>query len=70
MDKLFEKFNVVMSLGYNCYTKLYLNSKKIEQETHFFDYIGTSVWTIIDLLNNDFEGVFDNENYEIMNVIK
>lgn len=70
MDKLFEKFNVVMSLGYNCYTKLYLNSKKIEQETHFFDYIGTSVWTIIDLLNNDFEGVFDNENYEIMNVMK
>lgn len=70
MDKLFEKFNVVMSLGYNCYTKLYLNSKKIEQETHFFDYIGTSVWTIIDLLNNYFEGVFDNENYEIMNVMK
>jgi hypothetical protein len=70
MDKLFEKFDVVMSLGYNCYIKLYLNSKKNEQETQFFDYIGTSVWTIIDLLNNDFEGAFDNENYEIMNVMK
>lgn len=70
MNKLIEKFDDVRSLGYNCYTKLYFNSLKIAQETHFFDYIGTSVWAIIDLLNNDFEGMFDESNYKIMNIMK
>jgi hypothetical protein len=42
----------------------------MDQETQFFDYIGTSVWSIIDLLNNDFEGMFDKSNYTIMNVMK
>jgi hypothetical protein len=70
MNKLIEKFDSVSSLGYNCYTKLYFNSKKMDQETQFFDYIGTSVWSIIDLLNNDFEGMFDKSNYTIMNVMK
>jgi hypothetical protein len=55
-------------LGYNCYTKLYFNSKKIEKETQFFYYIGTSVWSIIDLLNNDFDGMFDKSNYYCINI--
>jgi len=70
MNTFIEKFDNVSSLGYNCYTKLYFNSRKMDQETQFFDYIGTSVWSIIDLLNNDFEGMFDKSNYKIMNVMK
>lgn len=70
MNKFIEKFDDVSSLGYNCYTKLYFNSKKMDQETQFFDYIGTSVWSIIDLLKNDFDGMFDKSNYKILNVMK
>jgi hypothetical protein len=70
MDKFIKKFDIISSLGHNCYPKLYFTSKKIDQETHFFDYIGTSVWSIIELLENDFEGMFDKDNYKIMNIMK
>jgi ribosomal protein S17E len=70
MDKFLQKFDNVSSLGYNCFPKIYFTSKKINQETHFFDYIGTSVWSIIELFKNDFEGMFDHENYKIMNIMK
>ena len=70
MNNFIQQFDDISSLGYNCYTKLYLNSKIIKQETQFFDYIGTSVWSIIDLLNNNFEGMFDKSNYKIMNLMK
>jgi len=70
MNTFIEKFDSVCSLGYNCYIKFYFNSRKMNQETQFFDYIGTSVWSIIDLLNNDFDGMFDKSNYKIMNVMK
>ena len=66
MDKFIKKFDIISSLGHNCYPKLYFTSKKIDQETHFFDYIGTSVWSIIELLENDFEGMFDKDNYKII----
>ena len=55
MNKFMDKFDEVSSLGYNCYTKLYFNSRKMDKETQFFDYIGTSVWSIIELLENDFD---------------
>jgi len=69
MNNLIFKFDNVISLGYNCYTKLYLNKIGIEQETHFFDYIGTSTWSIIDMFNNNFEGVFDPNEYKITEVM-
>ena len=70
MNKFMDKFDDVSSLGYNCYTKLYFNSLKMDKETQFFDYIGTSVWSIIELLENDFDGIFDKSNYKIMNIMK
>ena len=70
MNKFMDKFDEVSSLGYNCYTKLYFNSRKMDKETQFFDYIGTSVWSIIELLENDFDGIFDKSNYKIMNIMK
>ena len=70
MNKFIDKFDEVSSLGYNCYIKLYFNYIKIDQETQFFDYIGTSVWSIIELLNKDFDGMFDKSNYKIMNIMK
>ena len=70
MDKFINSFDNISSLGHNCYPKLYFNFKKINQETQFFDYIGTSIWSIIELLENDFEGMFDKDNYKIMNIMK
>ena len=69
MNKFFKQFNSIQSLGYNCYSKMYLESIKIKQETNFFDYIGTSLWGIIDLLDDNFEGMFDKNNYKIMNIM-
>ncbi len=69
MNELISKFDNVISLGYNCYTKLYLNKIGMEQETHFFDYIGTSTWSIIDMFKNNFEGVFDPNEYKITQVM-
>ena len=70
MDKLIDKFDSVISLGYNCYGKMYLNLKSINQETQFFDYIGTSAWSIIELLEKNFDGFFDKENYKLVNLMK
>lgn len=70
MDKLFDEYDKVISLGYNCYMKLFLKYKKIDQETNFFDYIGTSLWSIIDMFDNNFEGVFDEKEYKIMRIME
>ena len=66
MNQVFKKFDNVISLGYNCYVKMYLQSERIKCETHFFDYTGTSVWSIIDLLNNKFDGISEAESYKIV----
>lgn len=66
MNQIFKKFDNIISLGYNCYVKMYLKSERINCETHFFDYTGSSVWSIIDLLNNNFSGISDPETYKII----
>ena len=70
MDKLISKFDYVMSLGYNCYGKMYLKLKNLEQETQFFDYIATSAWAIDEILENNFDGMFDSSNYKIVHLMK
>ena len=47
--------NQVISLGSMCFVKLFLNKINKNQETHFFDWIGTSVWSIRLALENNFE---------------
>lgn len=57
----------IISLGYDCQVKMTFCK---DQETHFFDYLGSSMWSINDLLKNNFEDVLDIslfENIEIMN---
>ena len=39
MNTFIEKFDSVSSLGYNCYIKFYFNSRKMNQETQFLEYI-------------------------------
>ena len=45
-----------ISLGYSCFIKISLIHN---QETHIFDWIGSSMWTINDLLQNKFDGMFE-----------
>jgi hypothetical protein len=66
--KLFENYEIV-SLGYSCYPKLFIN-KIIKKETNFFDWIGSSTWSIIKLLKNNFNNFLNKENYYLNKIFK
>lgn len=57
-------YDKVLSLGSTCYPKLFTNKYLKLCETELFDYIGTSMWAINELLLNDFENLV-NETYFI-----
>jgi len=60
----------ILSLGYNCFIKKYINDIGISQETNLFDYIGTSMWTINKLFENDFIDLFNIDEYENIQILK
>ena len=66
---ILSKYNKTLSLGSTCFTKKFMLSIGINQETEFFDYIGTSVWSITDLINNDFQNIFDYHNYKNLKIL-
>jgi hypothetical protein len=51
LKKNYTKF---ISLGYNCFPKKFLKEKIEDRETDYFDYVGTSMWTINELIKNNF----------------
>ncbi len=59
----------VLSLGCSCYTKIFMTSIGVNQETQFFDYIGSPMSTINNLINNDFKNLFEYEDYKNMEVL-
>ena len=59
----------VISLGFNCFIKKFTNDIGINQETNFFDYIGTSMWAINKLFENDFTNLFNEEEYENLKIL-
>jgi len=63
-----ENYKIV-SLGYNCYVKKYVDEKFGKFETNFFDNIGISMWAINELFQNDFSDLFNIEDYEKMEII-
>jgi hypothetical protein len=73
MDMFFNsKYNKILSLGANCYPKLFISKilKPSYGETELFDYIGTSMWSINLLLLNDFQGLYDKNNFELLQILK
>jgi hypothetical protein len=64
MDYL-KKFNLI-SLGANCMPKTYTKSY-INQPTHLFDWIGTPMWGINKLINNNFD-LFNPDDYGPMKI--
>lgn len=66
---ILSKYNKTLSLGSTCFTKKFMLSIGINQETEFFDYIGTPVWSITDLVNNDFKNIFDYNDYKNIKIL-
>lgn len=67
---LFKNYDL-LSLGYNCNFKYYFSKHLlIDTETHFFDYIGSSMWAINQLFINDFEDVLNPIYYKNINIIE
>ena len=61
---------MILSLGGNCFIKKYLNYIGVNQETNFFDYIGSSMWSINELFENDFSNLFNLDEYENFEIKK
>jgi hypothetical protein len=58
-----------ISIGFMCYGKKFINKYVEETETIFFDYIGSSVCAINDLIKNDFyienHFLYNKKDYEL-----
>jgi hypothetical protein len=61
INKLFYNYKII-SLGFNCFPKKFIDNFIGQTETNIFDYIGTSMWSINELSDNDFIDLF-NWNY-------
>lgn len=66
--KFFSQYENIISLGYSCFPKKYLIYIQRSAETHFFDWLGTSLWTICDLIENDFDVFDDSSQFENMQI--
>ena len=68
MDLLFKN-DTLISLGYNCCIKRFFDSI-VPKETNFFDYIGTSMWAITELFENNFQDIFNTEYYKQIEILE
>ena len=69
MEEKLKKYDKIISLGSNCYIKFFLKHIKYEQETFFFDNIGSPMWSVCELIKNNFDDVlnFNDYNSEMIN---
>lgn len=68
-NTLLQKNVILLSLGPNCFVKEFIKFLQIDQETHFFDYIGSTLWSLCDLIENDFKDLFKYSDYKNMRVL-
>ena len=66
---VFKCFDKVIPVGGNCYFKLYFTLMKYNQETYFFDYLGSPMWAVNQLIDNGFKNLFIREDYVNMNIL-
>lgn len=67
-----NKFNKILSLGSNCYPKFFISRilNPPYGETELFDYIGTSMASINQLLLNDFDGLYEPSNFALIHTLE
>lgn len=51
----------LISLGYNCNPKCFINVIKEKSETQLFDWIGTTIWGINNLVKNNFSDILNED---------
>ena len=68
-EELYRDYDYIISIGPNCFIRRLLDLLGVQQETHFFDYIGSSMKSICDLLENDFTGLFEKSDYKNIKVL-
>jgi hypothetical protein len=61
MTSLIKKHKVI-SLGCSCFCSKYIYTHIRGDQYSIFDYIGTSMWSILELLKNNFDGLMQKEN--------
>ncbi len=66
---ILSKYNKTLSIGSTCFIKKFMLSIGINQETEFFDYIGVPVWSITDLIHNDFKNLFNYHDYKNIKIL-
>lgn len=61
-----DNYTYYFSLGYNCYPKMFIRRKypKNANQTQFFDFAGTSVFSIRKVFENDFKDFFNKYDYK------
>ena len=68
MKHVFKKYDKIISLGFNCYIKRFMEEEGIKQETNLFDYIGTPMWGINEFIENDFSKLTLIDDFEKMKI--
>jgi hypothetical protein len=68
MKDILKKYDKIISLGFNCYIKRFMEEQGIKQETNLFDYIGTPMWGVNELIENDFTELTSIDYFEKMNI--
>lgn len=58
-----------ISLGYSCGPKFFI-STILKEEYYVFDYLGSSMWSIIELLNNNFKDFINESLIKKMEITK
>ena len=68
MADILKKYSII-SLGSNCCIKKYLQHISATNETHLFDWIGTSLWSICEIFENNFDDFFSKQEYKLSPII-
>jgi hypothetical protein len=69
MDFYIKNYKII-SLGYNCTIKGYLESFIKDEPTNLFDYTGSPMWGINNFFENNFSSLFNLEDYDYFHILK
>jgi len=70
MDKLNNSYDRIVSLGSTCCIKAWLRAYNIEGETNFYDWVGSSMWGIVKLLEDPHnETIFDINHHKYIRTL-
>jgi len=69
VPNLFPQYDMLISIGGNCFPMFYLRKYVKQSELLFFDHIGSSMWSIKDIIDNDWKDILDISKYELKQIL-